>query len=274
MEDDGTVNYSKEPTSGSSSSSSTAPPPPQSSSPSSPIRGTREGFNSDSSKPTDESPVATSSSDSGGNYGSLKELTTSIQRPTWTKLDFKGGSVEDTSRTKGMNKKEGGVDDVTNEGESIGGGGGGGNLQDLLPKRATWTKLDFKGVPVEDERRTENAARSNTDNSSSFNKGEYTSLKTLLPERTINWRKKKQVLSSGAATSGEVKRELMRREERQKAMKDEVLASVEQSRVVAESSSDEDKTGSADKEEEVKPYQNLKDLLPERKMGAQKRIKQ
>ena len=92
MEDDGTVNYSKEPTSGSSSSTA---PSPQSSSPSSPIRGTREGFNSDSSKPTDESSVvATSSKESGGNinYGSLKELTTSIQRPTWTKLDFKGGS--------------------------------------------------------------------------------------------------------------------------------------------------------------------------------------
>ena len=88
MEDDGTVNYSKEPTSGSSSSSTA--PPPQSSSPSSPIRGTREGFNSDFSKPTDES--STSSNELGGNknYGSLKELTTSIQRPTWTKLDFKG----------------------------------------------------------------------------------------------------------------------------------------------------------------------------------------
>ena len=140
MEDDGTVNYSKEPTSGSSSSSSssTAPPPPQSSSQSSPIRGTREGFNSDSSKPTNEVST-TSSKESGGNYGSLKELTTSIQRPTWTKLDFKGGSVEDTSRTKGMNKaadntKEGGSSSI-----------GGGNLQDLLPKRATWTKLDFKG---------------------------------------------------------------------------------------------------------------------------------
>ena len=93
MEDDGTVNYSKEPTSG-SSSSSTAPPSPQSSSQSSPIRGTREGFNSDFSKPTDESSVAaTPSNELGGgnkNYGSLKELTTSIQRPTWTKLDFKG----------------------------------------------------------------------------------------------------------------------------------------------------------------------------------------
>ena len=142
MEDDGTVNYSKEPTSGSSSSSSssTAPPSPQSSSPSSPIRGTREGFNSDSSKPTNEVST-TSSKESGGNYGSLKELTTSIKRPTWTKLDFKGGSVEDTSRTKGMNKAAS-VDDVnTKEGGSI----GGGNLQDLLPKRATWTKLDFKG---------------------------------------------------------------------------------------------------------------------------------
>ena len=264
MEDDGTVNYSKaEPTSGSSSSTASSPQLSSSQS-SSPIRGTREGFNSDSSKPTNE--VATpSSKESGGNnnYGSLKELTTSIQRPTWTKLDFKGGSVEDTSRTRGMNKDGGGGALTDDPGGSI---GGGGNLQDLLPKRATWTKLDFKGVPVEDERRTKRntTQQGNTD---SFNKGEYSSLKTLLPERTIKWRKKEQLLSSGAATSGEVKRELRRREERQKAMKDEVLASVEAS------SSDEDITGSTDKEEEVKPYQNLKDLLPERKMGAQKRIK-
>jgi len=271
MEDDGTVNYSKaEPTSGSSSSTA---PSPQSPSSSSPIRGTREGFNSDSSKPADESSVV--SGGGSNNYGSLKELTTSIQRPTWTKLDFKGGSVEDTSRTKGMNKEGGAADVNTKVGESS--SIGGGNLQDLLPKRATWTKLDFKGVPVPDTRRTKRntAQQSNTDNSSSFNKGEYSSLKTLLPERKINWGKKKQVLSSGAATSGEVKRELRRREERQKAMKDEVLASVEQSSssdVVA--SSDEDITGDSDEEEEVKPYQNLKDLLPERKMGAQKRIKQ
>ena len=57
-------------------------------------------------------------------------------------------------------------------------------------------------------------------------------------------------------------------------MKDEVLASVEQSSSSdAVASSDEVITGDSD-EEEVKPYQNLKDLLPERKMGAQKRIKQ
>ena len=170
-----------------------------------------------------------------------------------------------------MKSKGVGGSALTDEGESI--GGGGGSLQALLPKRATWTKLDFKGVPVEDERRTKRntTQQGNTD---SFNKGEYTSLKTLLPERTIKWRKKEQLLSSGAATSGEVKRELMRREERQKAMKDEVLASVDQSSssdVVA--SSDEDVTGDSDDEKEVKPYQNLKDLLPERKGGA-KRIKQ
>ena len=60
--------------------------------------------------------------------------------------------------------KEGGAT-VTNEGGSS--SIGGGNLQDLLPKRATWTKLDFKGVPVPDTRRTRNTTQQQ-DNADSF----------------------------------------------------------------------------------------------------------
>ena len=267
MEDDGTVNYSKEPSS--SSSTTTAknnqPSYPQSSSK---IRGTKDGFDSDSELAPlvdlgEDTQEATTAARTNNNYGSLKELTTSIQRPTWTKLDFKGGSVVDERRMQMMNKKTDDDTISTEVGSGSIGGGGGKSLQELLPKRATWTKLDFKGVPVEDERRTKKQSGSSSSGSSStFNQGGYSSLKTLLPTRTITWHKN-QVLSSGSApTLSQVSRGL--REERQQAMKDEVLASIS-----AESTDDDEDEGEEDsigEEEEVKAYQNLKDLLPQRKV--------
>ena len=269
MEDDGTVNYSKEPSSSSGTTTAKNNQPsyyPQSSSK---IRGTKDGFDSDSELAPlvdlgEDTQAATTVARTNNNYGSLKELTTSIQRPTWTKLDFKGGSVVDERRMQMMNKK---TDDDTistdGGGGSVGEGGGGKSLQELLPKRATWTKLDFKGVPVEDERRTKKQS-SGSSSGSSFNQGGYSSLKTLLPTRTITWHKN-QVLSSGSApTLSQVSRGL--REERQQAMKDEVLASIS-----AESTDDDEDVGEEDsiggeEEEEVKAYQNLKDLLPQRKV--------
>ena len=271
MEDDGTVNYSKEPSSssGTTTAKNNQPSYPQSSSK---IRGTKDGFDSDSELAPmvdlgEDTQEATTAARTNNNYGSLKELTTSIQRPTWTKLDFKGGSVVDERRMQMMNKKTDDDTISTDGGSGSIGGGGGKSLQELLPKRATWTKLDFKGVPVEDERRTKKQSGSSSSGSSStFNQGGYSSLKTLLPTRTITWHKN-QVLSSGSApTLSQVSRGL--REERQQAMKDEVLASIS-----AESTDDDEDEGEEDsigeeeeEEEEVKAYQNLKDLLPQRKV--------
>ena len=98
----------------------------------------------------------------------LKELLPS--KPIWTKLDFKGGSVEDERRTKRAP-----VDD----------GNKMSSLKTLLlqSKKPTWTKLDFKGVGVEDESRT----KQTTSEDKSSPNGEYTNLKTLLPERKIQW---------------------------------------------------------------------------------------
>ena len=270
MEDDGTVNYSKEPSSssGTTTAKNNQPSYPQSSSK---IRGTKDGFDSDSELAPlvdlgEDTQEATTAARTNNNYGSLKELTTSIQRPTWTKLDFKGGSVVDERRMQMMNKKTDDDTISTEVGSGSIGGGGGKSLQELLPKRATWTKLDFKGVPVEDERRTKKQSGSSSSGSSStFNQGGYSSLKTLLPTRTITWHKN-QVLSSGSApTLSQVSRGL--REERQQAMKDEVLASISNEDTDDdEDEGEEDSIGEEEEEEEVKAYQNLKDLLPQRKV--------
>ena len=155
-------------------------------------------------------------------------------------------------------------------GQEGGGGVGGSNLKELLPKRATWTKLDFHGASVEDERRTK---RSKNSDSSTFNTGQYSELKALLPKRTINW-KKGQLLSSGSSpTVTENFRGLREersfgvKEERQLVMKNDVIASA------ALSSSDGEDVGVIDdniddeeEEEVVKPYQNLRDLLPQRRV--------
>lgn len=106
----------------------------------------------------------------------LKDLLP--KKPTWTKLDFKGVGVEDDRRTKKAKVS----DSATDSG-----------LKHLLlqNKKPTWTKLDFKGGVVEDESRTTKSS-----SSEDFNKGQYTNLKTLLPERKIGWGTRGKVVSN------------------------------------------------------------------------------
>lgn len=105
----------------------------------------------------------------------LKDLLPT-KRQVWTKLDFKGGSVEDERRTKSAPVAESNTDS---------------NLKTLLmqSKKPTFTKLDFKGVGVEDESRAKKGEKED------FNKGQYSSLKTLLPERKIQWGTRGKVVS-------------------------------------------------------------------------------
>lgn len=242
MEDDGTVNMQKEPST-----------PPASSS------GSSDNSASKSNKETHAVLDLGNKLESGAaNYGSLKDLAPT-KRATWTKLDFKGGSVVDERR---MKKKEV-RDDAASSDNCLGGG-----LRELLPKRATWTKLDFKGASVEDTRRTKNR---NIPSSGSYNEGKYSNLRTLVPERTITW-KKNQVLSSGSATAMSQMGVRGLREERQQAMRDDVIASA----TINSSASDDATSSEDDKEEkdlasdssltEIKAYTNLRDLLPERKV--------
>lgn len=105
----------------------------------------------------------------------LKELLPT-KTTVWTKLDFKGGPVEDERRTKSAPVAQSPSDS---------------SLKTLLlqSKKPTFTKLDFKGVGVEDVSRTKKSAKEN------FNQGQYSSLKTLLPERKIQWGSRGKVVS-------------------------------------------------------------------------------
>ena len=133
----------------------------------------------------------------------------------------------------------------------------------MLPKRATWTRLDFKGASVEDERRTREKVPGGG-GGGIVNEGRYSNLKMLLPERTITW-KKKQVLSSGSATvvSSNVRG---LREEKQSDIKDEIAdsASLSGDEINVEEI-DEEEEEEQEQEQEIKAYTNLKDLLPERR---------
>lgn len=102
---------------------------------------------------------------------SLKDLLPT-KKPTWTKLDFKGGVIEDERRTKKISVDIGNTDS---------------NLKTLLlqSKKPTWTKLDFKGGVVEDDRRMRKASVYGAN--AELSEGKYSNLKTLLPERKILW---------------------------------------------------------------------------------------
>lgn len=131
-----------------------------------------------------------------------------------------------------------------------------------------------------DERRTKKvttASSSSGSRSDEFNKGSYSNLKTLLPERKIKWRKQGELLSSGSAPIvSESTRGL--REERRQAMRDEVIAaSASDEGKAAAGEEDEGVTaeeavggGSSSSETAVKPYMNLTTLLPERKIKWRK----
>ncbi|KAL7438803.1 hypothetical protein ACHAXM_006387 [Skeletonema potamos] len=161
-----------------------------------------------------------------GSSVNLKDLALTSKRPIFTKLDFKGGSVEDDRRTKSLSPSssftggEGGV--VPSSGlkglalsskrpifTKLDFKGGSvednrrmktkapsttteastpqGNLKDLLPKRPTFTKLDFKGGSVEDERRMKKQSSSSS-TAALLPSSSSGSLKTLLPERKFMWR--------------------------------------------------------------------------------------
>lgn len=240
MEDDGTITYAKEP--GKSTGSKIAS-----------HRGTREGFVKDGAANVDLGSAEAASG--AANYGNLRVLLP--QKPVWTKLDFHGRPVEDERRTKKAAKPA----DTT---EPISSGSG---LKELLPKREVWTKLDFHGRPVPDERRTKKADTPSP-SGEGFNSGSYSNLSTLLPERKIKWRKQGELLSSGSApTVSDNTRGL--REERQQAMKDEVIAAADDGDVSAEQEEDAgDDADSAGAPE--KGYMNLSRLLPERKIKWRK----
>jgi hypothetical protein len=247
MEDDGTVNMMKEPTPFLISSSSLS------------VSGREENTHDvDLDRKTNPSI----------NYGSLKNLLPT-KRATWTKLDFKGASVEDERRTKKMVvdaaaattiRDDSGADMSVNSGE------GGRSLQGLLPVRPTWTKLDFHGASVEDERRTKwIAPRSG---SVGFNEGKYSNLKTLLPERTITFRKD-QVFSSGSATMVNSKNTRRKQSsESQGRVKNEVMSTAAISlgdNVDVEINKDADNNCYSSMH--GKAFAKLKDLLPEKKIS-------
>ena len=197
---------------------------------------------------------------SGINYGSLKNLLPE-KRLTWTKLDFKGASVVDDRRMKGRGDGGGsstGIEVNDKRGSSSVG------LKALLPVRPTWTKLDFHGASVEDERRTKKRTTPTQSSITKFNEGQnYSNLKTLLPARTITFRKD-QVFSSGSATM--VNSNIMRstqslgRQDRMMGVTKETNADDDD--VMVDETADnnfDSKRG--------KSYTNLKDLLPERKIS-------
>jgi hypothetical protein len=216
MQDDGTVNITKEPTT------------------------TEWG-----------SPTTTGNT----NYGSLKNLAPT-KRETWTRLDFKGGSIIDERRmTAIISKQKSGVALSTTKGE------GGSNLKALLPKRSTWTKLDFKGGQVEDFRRTR-GADSNSSSIVALNNDNkpYSNLKLLLPPRTITWRKKNQLLSSGSAPIIS-----SNPEERLADIKDEITSDTSFSDDKVNVVYDDDDDDEEEEMDVTNKFTNLKDLLPEKR---------
>ena len=244
MEDDGTVNMMKEP-----ASTVLAP--------------VAKATISDGDDDDDDDALVDLDSQvalaSGVNYGSLKNLLPE-KRLTWTKLDFKGASVVDDRRMKGRGDGGGsstGIEVNDKQGSSSVG------LKALLPVRPTWTKLDFHGASVEDERRTKKRTPTQSSITKKFNEGQnYSNLTSLLPARTITFRKG-QVFSSGSATM--VNSNIMRstqslgRQDRMMGVKKETNADDDE--VI-----DENEDNNFDSMQ-GKSYTNLKDLLPERKIS-------
>ena len=159
-----------------------------------------------------------------------------------TKLDFKGGNVEDERRTK-PRKSDDSVMSTS------------GGLQALLPKKPSWTKLDFHGVGVEDTSRTQSSKQSSEEATAS----EFSSLRDHLPERTITWKRSRQTLSAGIAASA---RDSVR-ETRRAAMKDAVIASA----AASSASEVEDEVEAEADENDYLSGSSLRDLLPKKKFA-------
>mmetsp|Transcript_23921 Transcript_23921/g.47479 ORF Transcript_23921/g.47479 Transcript_23921/m.47479 type:complete len:678 (-) Transcript_23921:924-2957(-) len=110
-----------------------------------------------------------------GSSVNLKDLAGISKRPVFTKLDFKGGSVVDDRR---MTSTSSSVPTQTDEGAAAAPASGLKELA-LSSKRPMFTKLDFKGGSVVDERRTKKAPSTNTAEVSTT----QGNLKDLLPTR-------------------------------------------------------------------------------------------
>jgi len=110
-----------------------------------------------------------------GSSVNLKDLAGISKRPVFTKLDFKGGSVVDDRR---MTSTSSSVPTQTDEGAATAPASGLKELA-LSSKRPMFTKLDFKGGSVVDERRTKKAPSTNTAEVSTT----QGNLKDLLPTR-------------------------------------------------------------------------------------------
>ena len=108
--------------------------------------------------------------------------------------------------------------------------------------------LDFKGGQIEDFRRTRGADSSSSGILSLKDNKPYSNLKLLLPPRTITWRKKSQLLSSGSAPimSSNVRG---LREERLVDIKDEITSDTSVSDEVNVVYDDDD---DEEEEEEIK----------------------
>jgi len=193
----------------------------------------------------------------------LKGLALSSKRPIFTKLDFKGGSVVDERRAK---KKAPSTTNTAEASSSSSSSTTKSNLKDLLPTRPTFTKLDFKGGNVEDERRTKK--QPDQDHSKLSSSG---SLQSLLPERKFMWKKQERRSNTNdfigsvggdfiARTTTASKNDSVR-EAKQKAMRNEVIASA----TVATGALDEDEEDESGGVQEVESYSNLTDLLPQKK---------
>jgi len=245
MEDDGTVNVKKEPAKDAVSGGSGS------------LKDLLRNRRASLTRYENVDGAGTPSEATPTNYGSLKDLAPTT-RATWTTLDFKGGTVEDERRT--AKKKE--------PSSAAGGHLSTKGLQELLPKKALFTKLDFHGRPVEDERRTKKKDAPLGRRPERAQGGRTSSsLRKLLPKRTISWRN--EVLSSGSAT---FVRAPGSRERRQRAMREEVTAAAAASRAEdgeeAEARADDDPAGGP--AGGAKACANLTTLLPARTMTWKK----
>ena len=177
----------------------------------------------------------------------LRELALSSKRPTFTKLDFHGTGVADERRIPKDTTSTTAAAEAAPTNKS--------NLKDLLPKRPTFTKLDFNGGNVADERRMKKSSSSSAEPAGAATT--TSSLKTLLPERKFMWKKEERRRTTTNDFIGSVGGDFIAKtttaqssakEMRQKAMRDEVIASA-----------------SAESDEGDGIYSNLTNLLPKQK---------
>jgi len=180
MEDDGTVSYSRS-ESGATDGDSIDEGLQEKS-------GKEEGSpigNLESESTIDLGTRQTSDSyvNESGTSANLKDLAGISKRPVFTKLDFKGGSVEDDRRMTSSSSSSSAPSQVDDVGIAAPAPSSGLKELALSSKRPIFTKLDFKGGSVEDERRTKKAPSTDTTEASSSTTTTKSNLKDLLPKR-------------------------------------------------------------------------------------------